>query len=292
MNRPDNNPPSSPRSTTHVARLLQLMDNLRHPDQGCQWDRSQSMQTLTAHTLEEAYELVDAVEAGAREKVRDELGDLLFQVVFYARIADEQGWSDFDDVARGVLEKLLHRHPHVFPDGTLDSFGQPTSLTPEQVESNWEQIKNAERESTASGAAVSVMDDVPRTLPALDRSAKLQKRAASLGFDWTETDDVFDKVEEEFEELYQAREEDCADQIEEEMGDLLLSCVNLARHLGVKPETALRRANRRFETRFRDLEKTVAADGQDMRHMDIRQLERYWEAVKMRLKGEGSRRGR
>lgn len=290
MNRPDNNSPSNSRSTTHVARLLQLMDNLRHPEKGCQWDLGQSMQTLTAHTLEEAYELVDAVESGSRDKIRDELGDLLFQVVFYARIADEQGWSDFDDVARGVLEKLLHRHPHVFPDGTLDSFGQPTSLTPEQVERNWEQIKNAERESTAD-PGVSVMDDVPRTLPAMDRAAKLQKRAASLGFDWTGTDDVFDKVEEEFEELYQAREKGIPDQIEEEVGDLLLSCVNLARHLGVKPETALRSANRRFETRFRDVEQTVAADGRDMRQMDIRQLERYWETVKKQHKEEGSGRG-
>lgn len=263
-----------------TERLLRLMDMLRDPDHGCRWDLKQRMETLTSHTLEEVHEVIDAVENGSPQDVRDELGDLLFQVVFYARIASENGWFDFSDVADGVFAKLVSRHPHIFPDGTLDSFGQPRErIAAGQVESNWEAIKNAERESGAAGP-VSVMDDVPRALPALQRAAKLQKRAASLGFDWGDPASVLDKVQEELDELRETIRSGESSRQSEELGDLVFTCVNLSRHLKVDVEQSVRGSNRRFEQRFRDLERQARADGESPDSASMETLERWWQQAK------------
>jgi len=263
-----------------MMELVTLMENLRDPQHGCAWDRKQTFKSLTRHTLEEVYEVVDAVEQGEAAKVCDELGDLLFQVVFYARIAEEQSLFDLGDVANAIKSKLLHRHPHIFPDGTLASFGQPSPLTAEQVEHNWELIKNAEREALQRSGTVSVVDDVPRALPAIERAGKLQKRAASVGFDWPDVSGVTAKLAEESAELQAAIASDDQNQQTHELGDLLFTCVNLARHLKIDPEGALRQANQRFETRFRYVEKSAASHGARLSDCDPEQLDLWWNEAK------------
>ncbi|MDH7943068.1 nucleoside triphosphate pyrophosphohydrolase [Pseudohongiella sp. SYSU M77423] len=263
-----------------MMELVTLMANLRDPQHGCAWDRKQTFESLTRHTLEEVYEVVDAVEQGEAAKVCDELGDLLFQVVFYARIAEEQSLFDLGDVANAIKSKLLHRHPHIFPDGTLVSFGQPSPLTAEQVEHNWELIKNAEREALQRSGTVSVVDDVPRALPAIERAGKLQKRAASVGFDWPDVSGVTAKLAEESAELQAAIANGDQNQQTHELGDLLFTCVNLARHLKIDPEGALRQANQRFETRFRYVEKTAASHGGGLSTYDPEQLDLWWNEAK------------
>lgn len=267
-----------------VSQLVTLMENLRDPVHGCAWDRKQTMSTLARHTLEEVYEVVDAIEQGDPEKICDELGDLLFQVVFYARIAEEQGLFDLSKVSQAILGKLLHRHPHIFPDGTLQSFGQPTALTAEQVERNWEQIKNAERKALGSGKQVSVLDDVPSAMPAIDRAGKLQKRAASVGFDWSHADEVLARLEDEIRELREAMEQGDVSAQLDEMGDVLFSCVNLSRHLKVDPETALRNANKRFEQRFRYVEQAAFRSGGEIQDYSSEVLETWWQAAKQHTK--------
>jgi len=262
-----------------LNQLLQLMQCLRDPENGCAWDRKQTWQSLCRHTLEEVYEVIDAIEEEGPDKVCDELGDLLFQIVFYARIAEEEGTFDFGDIADQVTRKLLARHPHLFPDGTLQSFGTPSSLTAEQVESRWEEIKNAEREKQHQ-EAVSVLDDIPRAMPALDRAGKLQKRAASVGFDWPDEKGVLQKVEEEWRELEQAMTADDQEAVAHELGDMLFTCVNLARHLRIDPETALRQANARFESRFRHVEKQAQSNQQSLQDCSESQLDAMWERAK------------
>ena len=263
-----------------VARLLELMADLRDPQHGCAWDKKQTLQSLKRHTLEEVYEVIDAIDEGDAEKIRDELGDLLFQVVFYARIAQEERLFTMADIADGIVGKLLHRHPHIFPDGTLDSFGQPSELTAEQVEKNWELIKNAERQANAEHGSVSVMDDVPKAMPALERAGKLQKRAASLGFDWPELDGVLAKLTEEIAELRVAiASQEAADQ-HHELGDVLFTCVNLARHLRLDPEGAVRDANARFESRFRFLEKRAASMNVSVSDIPADTLDMWWRDAK------------
>src|SRR5690606_27888892 len=217
-----------------MADVVRLMACLRHPELGCNWDLKQTLRTLTSHTLEEVYEVVDAVEQGSAAQLCDELGELLFQIVFYAQIAAEQQDFDFQDVCTAIVSKLLRRHPHIFPDGTLESFGSSASadISAEQVAANWEQIKIRERESKATHAASddapSVLDDVPAALPAMNRAAKLQKRAASVGFDWHNAEPVLAKLEEEIAELRAEMRSANQQRIEEEFGDVLFSCVNLA----------------------------------------------------------------
>lgn len=263
-----------------VQQLVQLMAHLRDPVHGCAWDRKQTLASLTRHTLEEVYEVIDAIEQQAPEKIRDELGDLLFQVVFYARIAEEQGSFNLQDVATSIVSKLLRRHPHIFPDGTLDSFGQPSALTAEQVERNWELIKNAEREAAASNRDVSVMDDVARALPALERAAKLQKRAASLGFDWPDASGVLLKLDEESLELKDAISSGDRQQQQAELGDLLFTCVNLARHLQLDPDACLNEASKKFENRFRQIEKSAKTENKKLSDCDLDQLELWWQQAK------------
>jgi len=268
-----------------IEDLLSLMEKLRDPEFGCSWDRKQSLRTLTGYTLEEVYEVIDAVETGDDAQLQDELGDLLFQVVFYAQIAKEEGRFDFSEVIGSITQKLLRRHPHVFPDASLASFGNSAlALNAEQVAERWELIKNEERAQKAgsenASAAPSVLDDIPASLPALDRARKLQKRAASVGFDWSAVQGVIDKVKEELAELEAELAEGNQQRIEQEFGDLMFSCANLARHLQIDPESALRGSNRKFEARFRGIESLASDGGEGLEALDEAQLNSLWNQVK------------
>lgn len=272
-----------------IEDLLSLMEKLRDPEFGCSWDRKQSLRTLTGFTLEEVYEVIDAVETGDNAQLQDELGDLLFQIVFYAQIAKEEGRFEFSAVIGSITQKLLRRHPHVFPDGTLESFGNSElALSPEQVEQRWEQIKNEERANKAGVLNVttqpSVLDDIPVTLPAFDRARKLQKRASSVGFDWSVKQAVIDKVKEELAELEVELAQGDQAKIEQEFGDLMFSCVNLARHLQIDPESSLRSSNRKFEARFRSIEGLASQKGQRLKELDATELDGLWEQVKAQEK--------
>jgi ATP diphosphatase len=278
-----------------IEDLLSLMDKLRDPEFGCSWDRKQSLRTLTAYTLEEVYEVIDAVETGDDAQLQDELGDLLFQVVFYAQIAKEEGRFEFSAVIASITEKLLRRHPHVFPDGNLASFGNSElALNAEQVAERWELIKNEERAQKAlaekESTEPSVLDDIPSSLPALDRARKLQKRAASVGFDWRAVNGVIDKIKEELAELEEELAQGDQQRIEEEFGDLMFSCVNLARHLQIDPESSLRASNRKFETRFRAVESLAEGGSVGLKALDDTQLNRLWDQVKATEKTPSNRR--
>lgn len=268
-----------------IEDLLSLMEKLRDPEFGCSWDRKQTLRTLTGYTLEEVYEVIDAVEIGDDAQLQDELGDLLFQVVFYTQIAKEEGRFDFSEVIGSITEKLLRRHPHVFPDGSLDSFGNSElALNAEQVAQRWELIKNEERAqkagATNEAAQPSVLDDIPSSLPALDRARKLQKRAASVGFDWPAVQGVIDKVKEELAELEAELLQGDQLRIEQEFGDLMFSCVNLARHLQIDPESSLRGSNRKFETRFRGIENLTGDGSEGLKTLNETQLHALWVQVK------------
>lgn len=253
-----------------IDRLRSIMVALRDPARGCPWDREQTWASIAPHTLEEAYELADAIERGDVAHVRDELGDLLFQVVFQARIAEERGLFDFDDVATAISEKLERRHPHVFGDDSVRSAEEQT------VE--WERHKAAERR--AAGHAAGVLDGIALGLPALTRAAKLGRRAATVRFDWPTARDVLDKVEEECGELEQALEGAQPEAVAEELGDLLFSIAQLARHVGADPEGALRAANAKFERRFRRMEAWLGEQGRTPLDASPDELESLWARAK------------
>jgi ATP diphosphatase len=264
--------------TGGIEDLRELMRRLRDPLGGCPWDLAQDWRSLVQHTLEEVYELVDAIERDDAKAVREELGDYLFQAVFYAQVADERGLFDLDDVAGAIVAKLLRRHPHVFPDGTLAGRREPGSAPVEaQIKARWEELKQEDR---AARAQHGTLDDVPLALPSLVRAAKLQKRAAGVGFDWPAVEGVLAKLEEEIAELRAEIASGDAGAREDELGDLLFSCVNLARHLGLDAETALRGANAKFERRFRALEQGLAREGRHPRDCDAAELDLRWNAVK------------
>jgi ATP diphosphatase len=254
-----------------VQTLLDIMTRLRSPDAGCPWDRQQDFRSIAPYTLEEAYEVVDAIERDDSAGLRDELGDLLFHVVFHARMASERGWFDFSDVTGGICDKLVRRHPHVFAGEQI-----PDADAQARV---WEAHKRSERGADAGG----VLDGVPLALPALMRADKLQKKASRAGFDWPDIRGVFDKVAEEMEEL-RAEIEHGGDReaLEEEAGDLLFAVVNLVRHAGVEPETALRCANRKFTRRFERLEQLCQETRTRVTETDLDTLDGYWSQVKMR----------
>jgi len=256
-----------------IQRLLEVMARLRDPEGGCPWDLQQDFASVLPYTLEEAYEVAEAIDRGDMEALRGELGDLLFQVVFHARMAEEAGAFAFDDVARSIADKLIRRHPHVFGDAREgDARSQTVS---------WEQIKAEERRSKAADADQSELHDVPTALPALPRAVKLQKRAARVGFDWESWEGVFGKLHEELEELRaEVGEESDPAAVREEMGDLLFAMTNLARHLHVDPEVALREANTKFERRFRGLEAVLAEQGQNPAGVSREQLEAAYERAK------------
>lgn len=280
--------PIMPQAThTSLERLLTLMARLREPVYGCPWDQVQTYRSIAPSTLEEAYEVVDAIEQDDRQQLKEELGDLLFQVVFYSELAKEEHAFTFDDIVVSLTDKLIRRHPHVFPEGTLESRISPSVSRHERdameatIKQTWEKTKQRERD--AKGYS-SVMDDVPVALASLVRAAKLQKRAASLGFDWSDGEAVHRKLAEEIDELIVATQAQDHDAIEDELGDVLFTVVNLARHLKVDAETACRRASGKFETRFRWVEKQAGLDGVDLATLDEPELDRRWQAAKLALK--------
>ena len=271
---------SSETSLTYgIDDLRRIMARLRDPDRGCPWDLKQDFGTIASFTLEETYELIDAIESEQFDQVKDELGDVLFQIIFYAQLGVEQGLFDFDSIVDGIAKKLLRRHPHVFTDSDIESQSN-TDISIAEVKDNWERIKKEERQARDRPH---MLDDIPRALPALPRAQKLQKRVSRIGFDWATAAAVMDKVQEEISELEAALVEGEAKDIESEMGDLLFSAVNLSRHLGVDAETALRRATHRFEQRFRMMEESAQSDGSSLELESAEQLEARWELAKLAL---------
>jgi nucleoside triphosphate diphosphatase len=261
--------------------LLHLMARLRDPLHGCPWDLKQNYATIVPHTIEEAYEVADAIERGDFEHLPGELGDLLFQVVYYSQLAREEGRFEFAQVVDGITSKLLRRHPHVFPDGDLYGAVDVAKLDEAAVKQRWEAIKAQERaEKAAAPEQLSLLDDVPRALPSLSRAIKLQKRAAQVGFDWPEALPVIDKVREELDEVLEAMSENDQEAITEEIGDLLFVVGNLARHLKVDPETALRAANGKFERRFRFIEQALREAGRNMEDCALDELDALWGEAK------------
>lgn len=261
--------------------LLYLMERLRDPVHGCPWDLQQSFASIAPHTLEEAYEVADAIEQQNYRQLAGEVGDLLFQVVYYAQLGREAGHFDWQDVVDGITRKLVRRHPHVFPDGNLRSPPGGQALDEQQIKQRWEQIKAEERaEQAPAPEQLSLLDDVPRALPALSRAQKLQKRAAANGFDWAQVGPVIDKIAEELEEVREAMGHREQQAIDEEVGDLLFAMVNLARHLNVDAETALRGGNEKFERRLRYIERSLMAKGMRFAETDLQQLDRLWDEAK------------
>lgn len=260
---------------TPLQRLLTIMKTLRDPQVGCSWDRQQTFATIAPYTLEETYEVLDAIARQDYADLRDELGDLLFQVVFYAQMGQEQGLFNFDQVCHAISDKLERRHPHIFAGA--DTAGS------EAVAVRWEQLKADER---AEKALHSALDDIPSALPALMKADKIQKRCATVGFDWNTLGPVLDKVYEELDEvMYEAQQAVVDEQkLEEEIGDLLFATVNLSRHLGHKAEQALQVANRKFERRFRQVEEIVQQRGLKMVEATLEQMEEAWQQVKSREK--------
>lgn len=261
--------------------LLHLMARLRDPQHGCPWDLKQDYASIVPYTLEEAYEVADAIERGDFDHLPSELGDLLFQVVYYSQLAREEERFDFAQVVDGITRKLIRRHPHVFPDGDLYGAPDATRLEEAAVKQRWEELKAEERaEKAAEPEQLSLLDDVPVALPALSRAAKLQKRAAQVGFDWPEALPVVDKVREELDEVLEAMSENDAEAAAEEIGDLLFVVTNLARHLKVEPEAALRAANGKFERRFRFIEQRVRAAGRRLDDCTLEELDTLWGEAK------------
>lgn len=260
-----------------LKSLIELLTVLRSPDRGCPWDKKQTYQSLTPHTLEEVHEVIDAIEQENYSNLKDELGDLLFQVAFYSQIASEQKRFDLIDVINNLVDKMHRRHPHVFEDQHFENEAE--------LSSHWENIKLLEKTAaTAKSDYGSVLDDIPLSMPALSRAQKLQKRAAKSGFDWCNIADVKDKIDEELAELDAAIESGQQIEIKHELGDLLMAVVNLARHLDLDAEQALRLANQRFINRFQILEKHFHAKKQEMADSKLDQLEELWQAAKEKLR--------
>jgi MazG family protein len=258
-----------------MARLLAIMARLRDPAGGCPWDLEQTFATIAPYTLEEAYEVADAIARGDLADLREELGDLLLQVVFHARMAEEAGAFDFADVAASICAKMVARHPHVFGDVDIKTADAQTAA--------WEEMKARERAAKTGGEErASTLDGVPLALPALMRAIKLQNRAARVGFDWPSTNEVIDKIVEEARELAEARAAGDVDpdRLEDEMGDLLFVAANLARHFKVDPEAALRRANAKFERRFRYIERGLANAGRKLGEASLAEMDALWDEAK------------
>jgi ATP diphosphatase len=265
-----------------VRRLLDIMARLRDPERGCPWDVQQSFATIAPYTIEEAYEVADAIERGDLDELRGELGDLLLQVAFHAQMASEQGAFDFGDVVEAICDKMVRRHPHVFGDAHVADADAQTA--------NWDAIKRAERERQGD-ADGSVLAGIARGLPEWQRALKLQKRAATIGFDWPGPAPVLDKLHEEIAEVraeftaLEAGDAAARDRLEDEIGDVLFVCANLARHAKVDPGAALRRANAKFERRFRAMERLASADGIDLATLDLDAQDAYWLRAKAQEHG-------
>ena len=281
---PDATPDAAlPEPSRDIADLIAIMAALRTPGTGCPWDLEQSFASIVPYTIDEAYEVADAIERGDLDELCDELGDLLLQVVFHARLAEEQGSFAFGDVVRAITAKLIRRHPHVF--------GEARDLSPGEVKRLWDSIKQSEREARAARHPAlaepdSVLANVPLGLPALSRADKLTRKAANVGFTWAETGEVMDKIEEELAEMREAVAS--GDQVHavEEIGDLLFTIANLARHLDIDPEAALRGANAKFERRFGHIEASLAADGRSPAQSDLAEMDRLWDQAKAAERAE------
>ncbi len=257
-------------SLAPIDQLLSIMSDLRHPDTGCPWDIEQDFDSIAPYTIEEAYEVADAIQRRDMSDLKDELGDLLLQVVFHAQMAREAGLFDFDDVAAAINEKMIRRHPHVFA-------ADQDARSAEQQTSAWEEVKASERKHKAD---MSALAGIALALPSLMRAEKLQKRAARTGFDWTDPSDIFEKLAEETEEVRDAIDANDSDAIEDEIGDLLFVVSNLARRFKIDPERALGRANRKFERRFRAMEALATKGGSAFGDLDLEAQETLWQAVK------------
>lgn len=249
-----------------LKRLLAITKQLRDPIDGCEWDRVQTFDSLKSYTLEETYEVLDAIDKQDMNELKKELGDLLFQIIFYADLASEQGQFDFEDICQAVADKLVSRHPHIFDDKTTEK-------------PNWEQLKQKERDERAQ---YSLLDDIPNAIPALMKAEKIQKRCASVGFDWQELTPVLNKVKEELDEVEHELNKTVQDQskIEEELGDLFFATVNLARHLKVKSELCLQRANHKFERRFKQVEAILKQNNRRLTDATLEEMEAAWQLVK------------
>ncbi|MES1991090.1 MAG: nucleoside triphosphate pyrophosphohydrolase [Pseudomonadota bacterium] len=265
MNIPDN--------LNRIDALIEIMAQLRNPDGGCPWDLEQNFATIAPYTIEEAYEVADAIELGDMSELRDELGDLLLQVVFHAQMAKEAKEFCFEDVVRAICEKMIRRHPHVFGDEKARSAGS--------VSTRWEEIKAEEKAAKGKAAKQSLLDDVPLNLPALTRALKLQARAARVGFDWPSTDSVLDKLNEEMLELsHELAKGGDKDRLEDEFGDILFVYANLARHLKIDPEAALRRTNAKFRRRFGRIEEKLGAQGRTLTQSNLEEMDAMWNEAK------------
>ena len=265
--------------TYSMSDLQRVMQRLRDPDEGCPWDLRQDFKSLVSSTLEECYELAQAIESEDYAHVAEELGDVLFQVVFYAQLGFERDLFSFEEVVDILACKLIRRHPHVFSEGKIEGVvAQKTTV--EAVKQSWELIKQAERNAKSQGG---ILDDVPLALPALPRAQKIQKRAAGVNFDWPDHRGALSKIHEELDELHNAVASGVTADIEDEMGDLLFSCVNTARHLGVDAEASLRRANNKFESRFKEMANLAEASGDSLDQLDTDELEHLWIKAKRRL---------
>jgi ATP diphosphatase len=258
--------------------LISLMARLRDPETGCPWDIKQSYQSVVPYTIEETYEVVDAIQREDYENLREELGDFMFQAVFYAQIATEESRFSMDQVVHDVVAKLIRRHPHVFPDGTLDS-RRPAEADIESINigATWDAIKAQEKTAEQRRR---FLDDVPRALPALQRALKLQKKASKVGFDWNDVAPVIAKVREELEEVEDAIEHGDRKEIESEIGDVLFAAVNLARLAGVDPESALSSSNLKFETRFDYVESTLTQSGRNLTDATLQEMDELWNQAK------------
>ncbi len=278
--------------------LLYLMERLRHPESGCPWDLQQDFQSIVPHTLEEAYEVADAIEKRDYQHLKEELGDLLFQVVFYTQLSKEQNLYQFDEVVDQLVKKLLRRHPHVFPDGQLEAsraIEAEIPITVAAVKQNWEEIKKAEKvaqQKNIEAQKASVFDGLPLAFPGLSRAEKLQRRAAGLGFDWPDKAPVFAQLVAEVAELQEVLAQGAAqndavekfnDRVADELGDVLFSSVNLARHYGLNAEQVMRKANDKFEQRFRLVEQFIHDSGKAAETFSLAELETFWRQAKAEL---------
>lgn len=260
----------------NINRLLHIMAALRNPKTGCPWDIKQHYATIVPYTLEEAYEVADAIQRQSYDELKDELGDLLFQVVFYAQIAKEEGRFEFDDCVAAICDKLQRRHPHVFGDATADDAG---ALNADKVLKNWEALKSNERKNSGQH---SVLDNIPQAMPALSRAYKLQKRCANVGFDWPTVEGCWEKVKEEIIEVEQT--EPGSAELSEELGDLMFALVNVVRKYKLDPEAVLRQANSKFENRFRAVEQALETQGKTPEQASLDEMETLWQWVKAKYR--------
>jgi ATP diphosphatase len=260
-----------------LSQLLWVMDELREPERGCPWDLEQDFKSIVPHTLEEAYEVADAIENGTMEDIKGELGDLLFQIVFYARLAREQGVFDFEDIAKTISQKLIRRHPHVFD---RENYQKAKDLP--DLNAQWDKIKRQEKLRAGEITDSSIFSGLTKGLAPLTKAMKLQKRCAKVGFDWPDLPPVVEKIHEEIDEVLAELDTTPKNpmRVEEEVGDLLFAVVNLARHAKVDPETALRKANVKFEKRFRQVEEQMCLDFGSLDNCNLKQMENAWMQVK------------